>query len=420
MILLLSGILSAAPLEAGQDPHQLWVRLAPEVSPVWLQKMGAVPSFSQRGPRLDRYYRFRAGDTARIEARLREDPRVDRLWFANLPIPPPDDIPPVTEDFRPLQTWLDASGGFSFVEGALWPGGRGEGVTVADVEYAWHPEHEDLGATLGIQTWGVAYTDYFFHGNSVLGMLFGGVNGYGVDGAVPEATPMVLHPIDEDDSYDVAGAVAAAVTLLVPGDVLLVEQQGYAHGNYCPTSADPAVFDAIAAAVDAGIVVVEPGGNGGQDLDSERWQGAFDRSIADSGSILVGGGAGPDSGMEPRSWYPYGSSHGSRLDVQGWYSGIVTATAGDYDGAYADLAWYNEDDRQAYTDSFGGTSGASPMVAAAAAVLQSVTLAQGQPPWEPRELRAALVASGTPQAAGDTALIGPQPDVRRLLRTWAR
>lgn len=418
MILLLVGILAAKPWENGQEKEVLWLRLAPGASEGWLRSLGARPVFRNREGA--RYFRLKRPDAMAVERHLRGVPSVEQVWFASRPVPPPEDLPPVTEDFRPLQNWLDSEVGFSFSEGALWPGGDGEGVVVADVEYSWEPEHEDLGATVGIQTWGVLYPDYFFHGNSVLGMLVGGDNGYGVVGAVPGATPMVFHPVDTDGNYVVAEAILAALEYLGPGDVLLLEQQGYSDGSYCPASVDPAVFDAIRVVTDAGIVVVEPGGNGGQNLDAPRWDGLFDRRQQDSGSILVGGGAGPDTRYLPRSWYPYGSSYGSRVDVQGWYSGIVSSTTGEYGGVYADLAWYEEDSRQAYTRSFGGTSGASPMVAATAVVMQAVSLAQGQPPWEPAELRAALVANGTPQDPGDSARIGPQPDVRRMLRVWAR
>jgi hypothetical protein len=336
-------------------------------------------------------------------------------WLAYAPQPPPGDIPPTTDDFRPDQTWLDAFPGLGFAEAASWPGGRGENVTIADIEYGWDPTHEDLDRTIGAGAWGLDKGTYAFHGNGVLGELVGGDNGYGIVGAAPDAVPLVISPYTDDGVYDVAAAITGATELLVPGDVLLIEQQAYQDGRYCPISVDPAVFAAIEDAVAAGIVVVEPGGNGSADLDDPVWEGWFDRDH-DSGSILVGGGASPDSGWEARSWSPGGSSYGERLDVQAWYDGIVTATSGG-DGAYlADLYYPDDDGRQAYTQSFSGTSGASPMIAAMAAIAQSVAIAETGEPWTPEELRAALVATGTPQRGEHR--IGPQPDLRRLLRTY--
>lgn len=363
---------------------------------------------------LPRFWRIEHPDAEIIGTLLLEDDRVANAWLAYAPVPPPSDIPPVTEDFAPLQDWLRAFPGIGLDEAARWPGGRGENVTVVDIEYGWDPTHEDLARAPLDAAWGADAGSYRFHGNSVLGMLIGGDNGYGVDGAAPDAMPLVVSPFDGDGTYDVAAAVAGAAALLRPGDVILIEQQAYANGVFCPVSVDPAVHAAIAAAVAAGIVVVEPGGNGGANLDAPAWDGWFDRAN-DPGSILVGGGASPASGWEPRSWYPDGSSYGARLDLQGWYDNIVTASAGD-GGGYVDLYFPDEDGRQAYTASFGGTSGASPMVAAAVIVAQSVAIELTGEPWDPAELRAALVATGTPQAGEER--IGPQPDLRRLLRTY--
>ncbi len=364
---------------------------------------------------LPRFLRVDAEDAELLATDLLADPRVADVWLAYAAVPPPVDLAPATPDFAGDQDWLDAFPGLGFAEAARWPGGRGENVTIADIEYGWDEAHEDLDAAVGAAAWGSNEHLYLFHGNSVLGQLVGGVNGYGVDGAVPGAVPLVVSPFREDGGYDIAAAIAGATELLLPGDVILIEQQSYANGDYCPVSVDPAVFAAIEAATAAGIVVVEPGGNGGQDLDDAVWEGWFDRAH-DSGAILVGGGASPSSGWVPRSWFPGGSSHGARVDLQGWYDNIVTATSGEYGTSLADLYYPDEDGRQAYTRSFGGTSGASPMIAAMAAIAQSVAIELTGEPWSPEELRAALVATGTPQVG--EIHVGPQPDLRRLLRTY--
>lgn len=421
---LLAGAAAAAVYwEEGRLPDTLVVELKPGRTVRDLETLRArLPGEFMRAarmrpisPLLPRFVRVRHPDAEVLGTLLLGDERVARAWLAYAPQPPPEDIPPTTADFTALQTWLDTFPGFGFDEAARWPGGRGGNVTIADIEYGWDPTHEDLAATPTGVAWGRDTGKYRFHGNSVLGMLVAGDDGYGVRGAVPDAATLVISPFDEDGTYDVAAAVLAAVEQLRPGDVLLIEQQAWANGGYCPVSVDPAVHAAIRLAVDAGIVVVEPGGNGGQDLDDPVWEGWFDRTN-DSGSILVGGGASPESGWEPRAWSPGGSSYGARVDVQGWYDGIVSATSDDGGEGLADLWFPGGDPRQAYTRSFGGTSGASPMVAAAAAIAQSVAIELTGEPWEPRELRGALVATGTPQAG--EAAIGPQPDVRRLLRTY--
>ena len=289
-------------------------------------------------------------------------------------------------------------------------------MAVADLEYGWDPTHEDLDHTADAAAWGWSSGYYAYHGNGVLGQLFAGDNGYGVTGMVPAAEPLVISPYDDDRNYDIAAAIDGAAALLDAGDVLLIEQQSWANGNYAPVEVDPAVFDAIALAVAKGIVVVEPTGNGGQNLDHAAWAGWFDREVRDSGAIMVGGGWSPDGGGTPRTWSG-GSCYGERVDVQGWYDSIVTATTSQFS---PDLYFPGGDSAQAYTSEFGGTSGASPMVAAAAAVAQSVAWEVWGRPWDPSDLRAALVSTGTPQPAADGGHpIGPQPDLRRFLRTWA-
>lgn len=369
---------------------------------------------------LTRYFRVEAppeGAEALCD-RLNARDDVEIAYLAFAPAPPPVDLDPVTPDFTAEQGYLGpAPDGFGIQEAARWPGGDGSNVAIADLEYGWDPTHEDLDHTQGIVTWGWESGYYEYHGNGVLGELVAGDNGYGVTGIAPGAEPVVIFPyVSGPRDYNLAAAVDAAAELLEPGDVLLIEQQTVAgDGNYAPVSADPATFDAIAMAVARGIVVVEPAGNGAQDLDAPVFGGWFDRGVRDSGSIMVGGGASPLGALPARSYYsPGGSCYGSRVDVQGWYDRIVTATTSEF---YTDLYFPNGDTRQAYTRSFGGTSGASPMVAGAAALAQSIAIAVHGQPFDPLDLRALMVSTGTPQDPTDPEHIGPQPDLRRILRT---
>ena len=113
-----------------------------------------------------------------------------------------------------------------------------------------------------------------------------------------------------------ADAISAATDILSAGDVLLIEQQGYVDNLFCPVEVEPAVFDAIALAVAKGIIVVEPTGNGSINLDGSDWGDWFNPDVQDSGAMMVGGGASPLSGYEPRTWYPNGSAYGRRVDLK--------------------------------------------------------------------------------------------------------
>ena len=365
------------------------------------------------------YRRIRSADAENRGTLLLADPRVETAYLAFSPVRPPGaDIPPATPDFVSLQAYLGSPpNGLGFLDAWTWSGGRGDAVAIADIEYDWRETHEDLGHAADALTLGWNSGAYEFHGTGVLGELFGGDNGFGIVGMATEARPIVASPYSDRNVYDVAAMIDETAAILEPGDVLLIEQQAFAQGNYSPVEVDPAVWDAIALAVAGGIVVVEPGGNGAQDLDDPKWEGWFDRDERDSGAILVGGGASPLSALPPRTWFTGGSSYGSRIDLQSWYDSITTATS-DYE---PDLFFPGGDYDQAYTSVFGGTSGASPMIAACAAIANSIAIhARGQP-WDPWDLREALRNTGTPQPADDAAEhpIGPQPDMRRFLRTWA-
>jgi hypothetical protein len=367
------------------------------------------------------YLELRGDDLAERGAALVADPRVEAAFFALAPVRPPDeDIPPTTPDLSADQTYTaDAPAGLGWREVAGWTGGRGSNVALADLEYGWNPSHEDLaGHVPEVPDWGWQSGYYPCHGTLVLGQLVAGDNGFGVTGLVPDVSVLMASPYDEvGQGYNIAASVDGIAAVMEPGDVLLIEQQAYANGSYAPVEVSPDVWDAISLAVAAGIVVVEPGGNGAADLDAAAWEGWFDRSIRDSGAIMVGGGAWPDSGYTARSWLPGGSSYGERVDVQGWYGGITTTSYDPDRDPYCsspDLFFVDAD--QAYTSSFGGTSGASPMVAAAAAVANSVAFEVRGAPWDPMDLRAAFVETGTPQEGEEH--IGPQVDMRMFLRTW--
>lgn len=367
---------------------------------------------------LSLYLRLQGPDVARRGERLLTDPRVETAYFAHKPAPPPIDIEPTTPDFTGRQTYRDpAPHGFGFDIAHHWPGGDGGNVVIADIEYGFDHTHEDL-EDREIFELGHPMDWYPAHGNGVLGILGAVDNGYGVTGLTAAADLVVVSPFTDATTYNVAEAIVLATEHLDAGDVLLIEQQGWVDSIFLPVEIDPAVFDAIALAVAEGIVVIEPAGNGSCDLDPPAWDGWFDRSVRDSGAIIVGGGASPESGYTPRSWFPVGSCYGDRIDVQGWYDSVVTTSAADGQPTYTELFFPDGDGRQAYTASFGGTSGGSPIIAAIAATMNSVAWETRGEPWNPMDLRAAMVSTGTPQATGDTNHVGPQPDLRRLLRTW--
>jgi hypothetical protein len=367
---------------------------------------------------LSLYVRIAGGDLSTRRIALLADPRVEFAYFSPNPVAPPVDIPPDTPLFEDEQHYRGAGEeGMGFDIAQSWPGAGGEHIWVSDIEYGFDPSHEafneiDIGQLNHPSDW------YQFHGNGVLGIMASPANSYGVTGLIPGAQFSVVSPFTAPDVYNVADAINIAAAELVAGDVLLIEQQGYILDTFTPVEVYPDIFDAIASAVALGIVVIEPAGNGGCDLDDPMWEDWFDRDLRDSGAIMVGGGASPYSDFMPRSWYPGGSCFGGRVDVQGWFDAIVTASSADGEPNFVDLFYPGGDTRQAYTTNFGGTSGAAALVASIAAAMNSMAIETRRDPFTPMDLRAAMISTGHPQTESESQPIGPQPDLRRLMRIW--
>lgn len=154
-------------------------------------------------------------------------------------------------------------------------------------------------------------------------------------------------------------------------------------------------------ASDLGIVVVEAAGNGSMNLDSDRYLGLFQRSLRDSGAILVG--AGDSTQHAPLCW----TNFGFRLDLQAWGEEVMTT-------GYGDL--FGDETSRYYTSNFQGTSSASALIAAAVTVLQGVYKSKTGDVLSPQELREILIVSGTPEVPGEMEKhIGPFPDLRRSI-----
>lgn len=329
------------------------------------------------------------------------------------PAPPPRDIHPPTPDLSDLQRYRDAPpGGIGALQVAHVPGADGGGVALIDLEYSWVFDHEDLelgNVNIESTTPIDPFPDGGNHGTAVLGELVARDNGYGVVGLVPGVTVRVIPTNTEEFGYDIGRAVNLAASVLAEGDVILVEQQICICDRICdfetqegfgPVEGFQPWYDAIATATALGVTVVEAAGNGNRSLDESACRGQFNRSSRDSGAIMVGAGTFDTHARVPTS------SWGGRIDVQGWGDNIITTGYGDlFDPG---------DVRQRYTQVFGGTSGASAMVAGIAVVVQGVRRASGLAPLSPAALRQLLVDTGTPQSA-PARNIGPLPNLPRAL-----
>ncbi len=339
------------------------------------------------------------------------------------PMPAPA---PSTPNFTSLQTYLQTpSNGMGVratigTSGVPYPNTTGRTIKIADIEYSWNTQHEDLPAlrrpgALWANGTPVDPFDDNNHGTAVASVITGAHNGLGVDGIVPDAEFYMVNAQSVERGWDVAGAVYTAAARMTAGDIILIEQQAWApdHMGFAPVEIYPAEYDAIRYATAKGIIVIEPAGNGrdgpweGYNLDSPMFNGAF-TTRPHSGAVIVGAGSNGCSGTPKNSRMPF-SNYGSRVTVHGFGECVMSAGYG--------LHYYGHSNAT-YTSSFAGTSSASAMVAGAAAIVSAAhKTTNGGVPMNPAAVSSALQNSITNQNWSHlSGNIGPLPTLSTSLR----
>ncbi len=290
-------------------------------------------------------------------------------------------------------------------------GGDGKGTTFVDMEYGWLLSHEDLMNQKIELMSGQNKSEHHDHGTSVLGIVSAEDNNIGGIGIAPKAKVKVVSQIRDNGNYNTADAILSAVNNMQAGDILLLEAQatydGYGDKNYFPVEVKPDIFDAIRMGTNKGIIIIEAGANGGNDLDQFRDRNGkqvLNRNspdFKDSGAIMVG--AASARVPHKRSYF---SNYGSRVDVYGWGNAVDTTDAKP-----------SEFITNLYTSSFAGTSSASPIIAGAAASIQGIAKNNQGRVYTPRQLRDILSDSSTGTKSNDPTSdkIGVLPDLKAIL-----
>jgi hypothetical protein len=333
------------------------------------------------------------------------------------PVPPP--LNPSNRN--PNQGYLDTalSGGIDALSAWGFPGGDGAGIGFVDMEQGWNLDHLDLAAAKITLISGINQ-DFFRHGTSVLGEVLmvdnadaqGPIGGLGI---APAASGRVVSQwrTAGSASPNNADAIVSAIASMKFGDVLLLEAQDFDPDPAAPRFLWPveiadATYDAILLATALGIVVVEAGADGFQNLDTYQnslGKKIFDRNsttdFRDSGAIMVGAGT---------SAYPHtpvgATNQGNRIDCYAWGENIYTT---DTDDATGKVSTYRFD--------FGQTSGASAIVAGAALIVQGMAQASLGYRFSPRALRQLLKTNGTPLTNGVKDVIGVMPNLGGIITT---
>jgi hypothetical protein len=348
-----------------------------------------------------------------IEAALRRLPEIELLYREKTPSDP---VNAGNDTYAGSENFLDAAP--TGVDARwIWtqPNGDGAGMHFIDLEQGWLLGHEDLpGPTLIFNDNHDGTSGYVGnHGAAVLGEVAGVDNTRGIIGVAPNVASVRTvswWKATDPGTMHVADALLAAVAAAPRPHVVFIEVQ--IGAALLPVETDPANFDAIRVAVASGVIVVEAGGNGNNDLDA--WTDAtgkhrLNRASADfkdSGAILVGA-ANAALPHDRAIWGGgQGSNYGTRVDCYAWGDSIVSA-------GYADLAGAGN---TSYTSVFGGTSGASPIITGSALLLQGMYAASSGTLLSPQQMRVLLLnaATGTAQGGGVAGNIGVMPNLRSI------
>jgi|SoiMethySBSTD1v2_1073268.scaffolds.fasta_scaffold47424_2 serine protease len=344
-------------------------------------------------------------DTA--NALLRVPGAVEAVYREEAPGPPPavtwwlNPFAYSQHHLDPAPTGIDAKWAWATL------GVDGAGIDFADVEQGWNTDHDEFKTKPPVRLTPAAWDNptYRNHGTAVLGLVAGADNGAGIIGIAPgvHSVRLVSH-WDGTTDANMADAIAKAADNLVAGDVLLLEIQG-GVGYPVERVTGGSEMDAIKAATNKGIIVIEPAGNYVDDLDLAFTDGWPD----DSGTIMVGASVGdpPGTGFGSIAHAPIGMV-GSRINCFATGLQLVSAGKGDMPGS-------GPGTNQAYTNSFGATSGASAIVAGAALLVQHMYMAAAaNARLTPAAMRVLLSTNGTPQGAPNQGNIGTMPDLRRI------
>lgn len=374
---------------------------------------------------LDNYYTItltsdqKADDVAKA---LKALDAVETAYAKPLPTPPP-----ATPDFTayqhflkpaPLGMGVNATIGGSPM-GKPYPGSNGNKVRLADLEFSWNVNHEDIPRLrLPNALWNAGTpVDPFSddnHGTAVAGIIAAARNGSGVDGTVPGVNFHMVNTNSAEYGWSVASSIYLAANKMTKGDVILLEQQAWApdYEGYAPIEIYQDVYDAIVYATAKGIHVVEPSGNGrfageGYDLSDPMFFDAFTTGRPNSGAIMVGAGA-MGCTYEPANTRMTFSNYGTRLDVRGHGDCVGTTGYGDLQFEGGLNYWY--------TGAFNGTSSASATIAGVVAEFSSSYEQINGTILGTNQLRTALKTGGTPQ---DTSVnpghIGVLPNMAAVM-----
>ena len=282
-----------------------------------------------------------------------------------------------------------------------WAMSSGEGVVIADIDWGFRTTHQDLASRLDLTRafnavdggTNVSFGANTDHGTGVMGLAGAADNDLGMAGFAWGAS---LWPVQANagPGAPLGGSPwARGIDWVRTTDsggrrkVIILEVQTGTFGNFEQV---PSVNAAIRTAIASGVVVCVAAGNGNRDASVDD----SGNPIPPTGSILVGATA-------------FHATQNVRAGFSNWGGDITVAAPGD---GSSDLTCAIGND-SAYRNGFGGTSGATPKVAATAALMLSVN-----PGLTHAEIRTTLRNTGTAVVTDPARVVGTFLDCEAAVR----
>jgi subtilisin family serine protease len=267
----------------------------------------------------------------------------------------------------------------------------GEGVVVADIDWGFNVDHQDLKPRIALRHNSITgskdivmFGPRVDHGTAVLGILGAADNDRGMAGFAFGATLWAIQAGKDPNTSDPKFWVAA-IDFVRKKDsggrrkVICLEVETKGQGN---AEMDLTINKAIKDAIASGVVVCVPAGNGGKNVGEDD-EG---KEFGWAGSIIVGATLFDDDEKINRA-APF-SNWGERVTVSAPGAPNRDLTCG--------VASNNS-----YRKKFGRTSGAAPKVAGTIALML-----EANPQLTHADIRDILRATGTPITGAGSKPIG--------------
>jgi hypothetical protein len=341
-------------------------------------------------------------DPDKFLQRLKSEDVKDIVEYAYVQPEGREPVDPTNNPDFPNQGYLQA-GGINIVPVWPTPGGKGKpgldgaGIRFADVERSWDLNHPDLmmGAVPRVELrYGDLHPNAVIrdHGTAVVGIVAAVDNTSEIVGIVPNVDHVMAYSWTSNGDDTPHEAIAAAAAELSTGDVLLIERCSVgllnAKPQALPQETDLIAYEIILAATLRGVIVIEPAGNDGKNIDEFVFDDTTTFADRDSGALIVGSSR-TDLTRNPNS------NFGNRVDCFAWGEGVFTLTR----------------------PRFNGTSAASAIIAGAAVALQGYSKAVLGGVLAPDRLRDLFKnpALSALSAAAPGDRIGVMPDMQAIV-----